>query len=280
MNIFCKALDKYFTDKKQLFKELKENKQQIIDAKKAEIYKSCEKGTSLTAKPLDSLKLSDTSKEIIFDDNYYYIAVNSTKILDSHEDLHLDGLWKRTVKNQQGKNYLVDTHVLSMNTTIAKKEHIEMFTAIVPFSVIGKSYTGSTEILIYKIPKDKIISQIAKEWLESGDAIESSVRMQYVDIVLALDSEAPEDKKEKANYDMYISEIANKEDFDNDILYFWAVKEAKNVMESSLVLFGSNHVTGQINNGSSKDTQQDNDSAEATQKEEQLKNYREFLLNS
>lgn len=284
MSIFCKALDKSFKDKKDLFKELKANKEQIIDAKKAEIIKSFEKGVAVTARPLDSSKFGDSIKEVSNDDNYYYIAVNSTRILDSHDDLHIDGIWKRTVKNQQGKNYLVDTHVLGINTTIARKEYIEIFTAIVPFSMIGKSYDGDTEVLIYKVRKDKIISPIAKEWLDSGDSIEASVRMQYVDIELALNSDAKEDKDEKKVYDKYIDIIANKEDFENEIYYFWAVKEAKNVMESSLVLFGSNNATGQIENstkdGSTKVTQNDNDSAEATRKEEQEKELRTFYLNS
>lgn len=281
MDIYCKALDKSFSDKKELFKEFKANKDQIIDAKKAEILKSCEKGIAITAKPLDYLKLNDSVKEIALDDNYYYIAVNSTRILDSHDDLHIDGIWKRTVKNQQGKNYLVDSHVLSVKTTIARKEYIEMFTAIVPFSVIGKNYKGETEILVYKVKKDKIVDPVAKEWLDSGDAIESSVRMQYVEIKLALDSDAREDKDEKKVFDKYIGLIANKEDFENDIQYFWAVTEAKNVMESSLVLFGSNNATGQVqnskNNGSSKDTHKDNnESAEATRKEQ----VKRFYLNN
>ena len=44
---------------------------------------------------------------------------------------------------------------------------------------------------------------------------------------------------------MYFPLIANKEDFE-EIEYFWIVKEAKNVYESSLVLFGSNGATGLI----------------------------------
>jgi len=244
--IVCKSLNKEFNSKEELFKALRENHDAIVGAKKAQILKSCEKGSSITAKPLDSLKLGSQIKEINVDSNYYYIAVNSTKILDGHLDLHLDGLWKKSVKEQQGKVYLVSDHKLELDKTIAKKEHVEIFTAIVPFAMIGKSYPGDTEILIYKIKKDKVINPVAKAWLDSGDEIEASVRMQYIDIIFAMDSNLKEDVKFKKNYDDLYSLIANKDEFENDIIYFWGIKQARNVYESSLVLFGSNSGTGQL----------------------------------
>lgn len=244
--IHCRELNRDFETKEELFKELRLNNDEIISIKKSQIYKSHEKGLGLTAKPLDYLKLSTQVKDISLDENYYYIAVNSSRILDNHLDMHLDGNWNKTVKEQQGKVYLVDSHVISLKTTISKKEYIEIFTATIPFSMLGKSYEGDTYVLIYKIRKDKIRDKDAKEWLDSGDAVEASVRMQYMDIVLALDSDDKEDIKFKQNFDDLFPLIANKDDFDTEITHFWGVKQAKNVMESSLVLFGSNNATGQI----------------------------------
>ncbi|QQV90886.1 structural protein [Polaribacter phage Freya_1] len=244
--IHCKELNKSFVNKNEMFKEIVKNKEEIISFKKSQIQKSFEKGGSLKAKVIDSSKLTEQIKGVKFEDNYYYIAVNSTRILDSHSDLHLDPIWDFTVKAQQGKNYLVDTHVLSIGTTIARKEHIEMFTAKVPFSVIGKNYKGDTVVLIYKIAKDKIIDKKAKEWLDSGDDIEASVRMQYVTIEFCLNSTEKGDETFLSNFEKYYPIIANKEDFEEEIYYFWAISEAKNINESSLVLFGSNNATGQI----------------------------------
>jgi len=133
-----------------------------------------------------SLKFTDQLKGIKIDDNFYYIAVNSTKVLDSHEDLHLDGIWKKTIKEQQGKNYLVTDHDLEIKSVVVRKEHIEMFTAKVPFSLIGKPYEGDTEVLIYKVPKNQVKCETVKDWLNSGDSIEGSVRMQYVKFSLCL----------------------------------------------------------------------------------------------
>jgi len=70
--------------------------------------------------------------------------------------------------------------------------------------------------------------------------------MMYMDIDLAMNSDAKEDVKELENFNKYYPTIANKEDFENEIYYFWIVKQAKNVQESSLVLFGSNPATGRV----------------------------------
>ena len=245
--IVCKELDKTFESQQDLFKALRENKDEIISLKKANILKSIDKGISIKVKALNFIK-SDTIKSLPFeiDKDYYYLAVNSTRVLDSHRDLHLDKMWNKSTKEMQGKNYLVDTHILTLKTTLVKKEHIEMFTAIVPFSAVGKNYYGDTEVLIYKFLKSKLRDEDVKEWLESGDDIEASVKMRYTDIVLAMKSQSKEDEAELKNYNNYISLIANKDDFEDDILYFWAIKQAMNVHEASLVPFGSNSSTGQI----------------------------------
>ena len=67
--IHCNELNKSFETKEQLFKELKLYKNDIIAMKKAQIFKSCDKGISVTAKPLDYLKLSTQTKDIPLDDN-------------------------------------------------------------------------------------------------------------------------------------------------------------------------------------------------------------------
>ncbi len=251
--IHCKALNRDFVNKEEMFKELKANENQIIAFKKSKIQKSCEKGAGVIAKALDSSKLSDQIKGLKIDDHHYYIAVNSTRILDHHDDLHLNGIWDITVPAQQGKNYLVADHMLELDKVIVKKEYVKMLIAMIPFSMIGKTYEGKTQVLIYKVAKNKVINKTAKDWLESGDDIEASVRMQYVTIELALNSDDEDDITYKKRYDKYIKIIANKDDFE-EIFFFWAVSEAKNIHESSLVIFGSNAATGPITD--SKETKE------------------------
>jgi len=239
----CNELNKSFDNVVDLYKALKDNKEDILSFKMANTLKSCDKGASVNTKLINVKKHLDTFKNIAMSDDCYYIVVNTTKVLDSHMDVHLNGIWTKTVQEQQGKNYLVADHKLEIDKVIARKEHVEMMIVEIPFRSIGKNYDGNTQALIYKIPKDKVINEAAKEWLESGDEIEASVRMQYVKIELAMNSDNINDKIEKANYDTYIDQIANKDEFE-EINYFFIVQEAKNVRESSLVLFGSNNATG------------------------------------
>ena len=267
MKIQCKELGKSFDNKEDLFKALAENESVIIDAKKSEIHKSFEKGLQVVTdqSQIEKALSTEANKGIKFDNDYYYFVVNSANILDSHGDVHVDGNWNKSVKDQQGKCYLVFDHSLKRSDIIAMKKDVQMLTAKLSWDLLGKSYEGETYCLIYKVLKTKIISKEAKEWLEEGYDLEASVRMQYVKIESAFNSTNPDYAKQKETFDAYIDIIANKSDFES-VDYFWVIKEAKNVLESSLVLFGSNSATGTINN-ESKEEQSDDTPTEI--KEEQ-----------
>lgn len=245
--IYCKELNKSFATKEELIKELKANKELIVKEKTSQIYKSFEKGLSIIANQEAIHKALETSKAFKMDNECYYFVVNSANILDSHSDVHVSGNWDKTVKEQQGKVYLVFDHTLKRSEVIAMKEDIELITAEIPFSLLGKSYEGSSYCLIYKVRKEKIVNAEAKKWLEDGYSLEASVRMQYVKIDLAVNSSTEGDEKEKETFDKYHPIIANKAEYD-EIYYFWVIREAKNVHESSLVMFGSNGATGLIEN--------------------------------
>ena len=275
MKIYCKELDKNFNSKEELFKALAENETFIHDAKKSQVYKSFEKGLQVVTDQKQIEKAFDaTEKGIKFDSDYYYFVVNSANFLDSHSDVHVDGNWNKNVKDQQGKVYLVFDHSLKRSDIIAMKKDVEMFTAKISWDMLGKSYEGETYSLIYKVKKDKIVNKEAKEWLEEGHELEASVRMQYIKIETAFNSTNPDYSKQKEVYDTYYPQIANKSDFE-EIEYFWVVKEAKNVMESSLVLFGSNSATGIVNNKNKseavEDTPETKEQSNDTQQIEELK---------
>ena len=263
--------DKVYETKEALFADLKANLSDIMAFKKG-VQKSFEKGISVSARPLDASKLDiEQQKALKIDSNFYYIVVNTTKILDSHDDVHIDGIWKKTISEKQFQNYLVLDHELEVLNTVVRKEYVEIFTAKVPFTSLGKSYEGNTEALIYKVPKDKIMIPLVKDWLDSGDSIQASVRMKYIKFLFCMDSNAPDDAEFKKNYDEYIGQIANKSEFEY-IPYFFAIKEASNELESSLVIRGSNKVTGMLENEKlepSKDTLNIEPSVD-TQKQQEL----------
>ena len=94
--------------------------------------------------------------------------------------------------------------------------------------------------------------------MEQGYSFEASVRMQYVKVELAINSTNPEFEKQKKVYDAIFPLIVNKKDYsEDDLQYFWVVREAKNVKESSLVMFGSNSGTGLLQNNKQIEQSQD-----------------------
>jgi len=238
--IYCKELDRNFDNKEDLFKALRENATSIIDVKKANIYKSVDKGSSIkTASVIDTdvIKADATFKE-----NYIYPVINTIGYLDSHNDLHITGLFNKSAREQQGNIFYVADHELKTTTTIAWKSDVKLLIKDIEWSLVGKSYSGKTQALIFEIAKDKIRLDIAKSIINDKLDVENSVRMRYYNIALCYNSDKEEDKEYKKNFDKYYPQIANKEDFEN-IIYFYAVLEAGIVSEGSMVLQGSNDAT-------------------------------------
>lgn len=251
--IYCKELDKNFDNKEDLFKALVENEKFIHDAKKSQVYKSIDKGLEIITDQKEIEKsFNSTEKAINFDSDYYYFVVNSANFLDSHSDVHVDGNWNKTVKEQQGKVYLVWHHDFSKTENIiAFPEDIEMFTDKVSWSLLGKNYEGETYSLIYKVKKDKIVNENIAKWLKEGRKLQLSVRMIYIKVKTAFKSDDPNYLKQTETFNKYYDLIVNKEDF-KELDYFFVVEEAKNVAESSLLPFGSNSATAEISNNENK----------------------------
>lgn len=245
--IYCKELKQNFETKEDLFKALAQNESFIHDAKKSQVYKSFEKGLQVISDQKTIEKAFESQeKGIKFDSDYYYFVVNSANYLDGHNDMHADGNWNKSAKDQQGKVYLVWHHDFSKTENIITfPEDIEMFTAKVAWSLLGKKYDGETYCLIYKVKKDKIVNENVAKWLKEGRKLQLSVRMLYMKIETAFNSDDPDYMKQTENYEKYYPLIVNKDEF-KEIEYFFIVKEAKNVMESSLLPFGSNSATAEI----------------------------------
>jgi hypothetical protein len=168
-------------------------------------------------------------------EDYIYPVINTTRYLDMHDDAHFDGIWNKSVKEQNGKIFYVTDHETKIDSIIAWPEDVNVMVKSVPWSFVGKDYQGNTEALIYEIPKDKLVH-------EDKRPVQNSVRMQYVTIKLAMNSTAKEDITYKEYYDKRINEIANK-DVAEAQGYFFGIEEAKIVTEGSMVIRGSNDAT-------------------------------------
>ena len=111
---------------------------------------------------------------------------------------------------------------------------------------LGLPYDGTTEALIFESTIEKkrnefMLNQYANGWVKNH-----SVGMRYVQLDLAINSEAEWNKEEKDLWDKFYPVIANKETAD-ERGYFWVVKEAK-IIEGSAVVMGSNSATPTLEN--------------------------------
>jgi len=260
--IKCKELNKEFATKDQLFKELVENEQNIIEVKKATIKQS--DGLSISV-----FKESDNEEKSLsfVKDGFFYPVINTTNYFDSHGDVHFPKIWDRSIKGKQNKIFYALEHKLSLDSIIAFPKDVTVMVKTLNWSDLGRDYDGKTQALIFEIDKSKIKIGKIKELIEDKVDFENSVRMRYIKIALAINSTNPDFEKQKAVWDARIDQIANREEAEKEE-YFWAIDEASIEKEGSMVLFGSNDATpiiynkkedtskDTLNNESSKDTQQ------------------------
>jgi len=261
--IHCLELNKSFATKQDMFKELAENSKDIINLKKVAVQKSADKGQLST---FSLFKVTEETKSLLgLKEDYIYPVINTTKYMDSHGDVHMDGIWNKSLQEQKGQIYYVADHELKTTSVIAFPSDVNAFVKEVPWSFVGKEFEGNTQALIYEIPKSAIRLLAAKDIIEQKQPVQNSVRMQYVRIKLALDSTEKEHAEFKSNFDNYLDTIANKE-YAKEQGYFWIVDEAKISKEGSMVLFGSNDATPiQYSEAANKSTSEQEPPKESTQ---------------
>jgi len=231
--------DREFSSKLELFKALQASATEIIDLKKAQLI------TSDSVKMLPFKEGVELGKSLTLEEGFIYPVINTTKYMDSHNDVHFNGIWDHSLKDQKGKIYYLANHQLEVGKVIAYPKDVEMMVEELEWKFLGADYPGKTQALIFKVNKNNIRLQDAKDIINEKIDIEHSVRMQYVTIYLAVNSEDSDYKEEKATYDKYISMVANKS-VAEEKGYFWAVTEAKIHKEGSMVLAGSNDITPMI----------------------------------
>jgi len=226
--------DLTFETKAEMFRAIKDNYALIVDAKKASIKTS----DRLNFAPATGNVL----KGLTLDSGYIYPVINTTKYMDSHNDVHLDGIWDRSLKHVQGTIYYLANHELKVGQVVAYPKDVKVMVQLVKWKDLGFDFEGETQALMFKISKDKVRMQEARTIIEEKIDIEHSVRMQYVKFTLAIDSLEPDFKAEKENYDKIISKIVNRKRAE-EAGYFFAIEEAKIIKEGSMVLNGSNDTT-------------------------------------
>ena len=220
-----------FNHKEELQEHLVENKSLYITKKKSQIKKADGYSSIVPSgiKVKNEAESGDLSRRLI---------INTTKVFDSHSDVHIDGIWKKSLK-ENPPTFLLKEHDMSFDSVITRD--IKAYTQTFTFNELGfKRFGGETEALVFDANIGNDIPQMRKEY-EKGNVTNHSVGMHYVKLFLAINNESNGYEDEFATWNKYFDQIANKSDAES-AGFFWAVTEAK-AIEGSAVLRGSNFVT-------------------------------------
>ena len=231
-----------FAEKKELFKYLIDNKADIIDVKKNTV-KHCNPINSLsndnvTVKALETNHKDDISSGVI----KRTIVGNTYNWLDSHGDVHVKGIFSKSISERKNKVKHFHDHINQLNAQVGK--FTDVYEKDVLWKDLGVNKEGTTTALfadsdILERYNKNMFLQYANKEID-----QHSVGMYYVKIEMAVNDS--EYKEEFKVYNDYIGQIANKEDAEEQG-YFFVVKEAK-LIEISAVTEGSNAITPTIDN--------------------------------
>jgi len=263
--------NKEFQTKEELFKALIENKKELVSIKKS----ATKNADAVSFGYLDTYIKIDTNKEDVQgqmqnpESLNVKVVINTTNFLDSHGDVHVNGIWNKSVKDNVTFLHLQE-HEREFDKVIT--DSAKGYVQSMAWKKLGLPYEGKTEALIFESTIDKkrnefMLNQYANGWVKNH-----SVGMRYVQIELAINTEAEYDKEYKALWDEFYPIVANKETAD-ERGYFWVVKEAK-IIEGSAVVMGSNSATPTLENKEeiepSKDTLDTEPSQDTQQVQQQL----------
>lgn len=162
--------------------------------------------------------------------------INTTKLFDSHSDVHIDQLWNKSLKETKD-HFLVKSHLFDWEGIIS--DNVKAFTKQISWNELGINFEGQTQALVFDSIIDKDEHPEMFDKYRRGKVKQHSVGMRYVKFEMAVNDDRYE--KEFAVWEKYFDQIANKDEV-LAVGYFWAVTEAK-VIEGSAVVKGSNWAT-------------------------------------
>jgi hypothetical protein len=233
------GIDKFDT-KKELFKYLIENKKQLISMKKSAL-KVCD--------IFDSNRIEVTPKSIFKNEQLENdtsivktIIGNTYNWMDSHDDVHLKNTFTKSISDRQKDIFHLHDHKFEITAKVGEPQKI--YEQDIAWKTLGINKSGNTQALVMEseVLKD-YNSKIFKAY-KTGKINQHSVGMQYIKIDLAINDESEEEEFKVWNDNL--ETIANK-DRAEERGFFWAVKEAK-LVEISAVLMGSNELTPTLDN--------------------------------
>ena len=233
-------INKDFSTKKEEIEYVYKNRKEIIAIKKgalkmADSIDSQIQNSELVSKAMHTSNEEDTDTEIkrtIIGNTYFW--------MDSHNDVHVDNTFKKSISEKGGDVLHLHDHIFQLTAKVGTPSKV--YESTIKWTDLGVEKSGTTTVVMMETTiKSSLNSKIFSQYL-SKDINQHSVGMHYVKIDMAINGK--EYKEEYATWLRYIDLLGNKEKADEKG-YFWAVKEAK-LVEISAVIKGSNELTPTI----------------------------------
>jgi predicted GTPase len=134
-----------FQNDSEFFKFLKDNKSQLVSQKKFEMKKA-----DAVVFIVHSVNEKDEAEKAA--DNVQYllskdkikvrVVINTTKLLDSHQDVHIDGLWKKSLKELKSVYHLQE-HQMKFDHVIS--DEVRALTKKMSWKELNIDLPGETE---------------------------------------------------------------------------------------------------------------------------------------
>ena len=175
---------------------------------------------------------------------YRTLIANTYNYMDSHDDVHLNNVFKKSLEETK-KVFLLHDHKFEVTAQIGTI--MKAYEQEGRFLYYGYNSPLDTQALLLDVEIDKAKNELVYEEYKADQINQHSVGMYYVKIDLAIDN--PDDKEAYALYRKYLPQIGNADEVEKQG-YFFAVAEAK-IKETSAVLLGSNPLTGVFDNNKS-----------------------------
>lgn len=254
-------LPNFDTTKKRIDYLIK-NKSRLITQKKSVIKHADAVGfsTPIYTKDDSTLKANEPITQNL-DEIKVKVVMNTTNLIDSHQDLHVKNLWNKSI-NENKYNMHLQEHQMKYDHIIADGEEVKVSAKEMSWSELGLQKAGFTQALIFESQIKRENNELMFKRYAKGKVRNHSVGMQYVKLALAVND--PDYKEEFENWNKYLPLAVNPEKAE-EVGYFWAVQEAK-LIEGSAVPMGSNWMTPTLDNNikseppaSTQDEQQSED---------------------
>lgn len=231
-----------FKSKKELFKYILENKDELIQMKKATVkFTDLFGGSTLQTMAIKALNThftDDVSTGVI----KRTIIGNTYNWMDSHSDVHLKGVFEKSISERQDKIFHLHDHEHKITSKVGTPT--SFYEKNVSWADLGVDLAGKTQSLFMDSDIKKSFNEGMFNQYLNKEVIQHSVGMIYVKLDIAInDSELDAPFK---LWNKVINRIGNKEKAEKQG-FFWAVTEAK-LIEISAVLRGSNELTPTVDN--------------------------------